>query len=158
MRFPEAELFPASQEAFKVGDIYETTVAGNPAERLGYGVWALFGAGKMLVGVDAGDADFDAAEKTGGAKESTAVINHTHPVNITDPQHSHVEVSNNTTTGSLRGWGAPDTSTNQATATGYSTSPASTGITATTSNPAGGVASVSLMNPYITVFRWKRTA
>ena len=69
----------------------------------------------------------------------TGVVNHTHPV--TDPGHVHVENSNNVATGALRGWAAPDTSTNTPTATGYSTASAVTGVT--TTNPAGGVASLT---------------
>lgn len=143
---------------YPVGALYTSTLSTNPGTLLGRGTWTAFGAGRVMVGHNAGDTDFDTAEETGGAKTSSAVVNHTHPVVVDDPQHSHVENSNNATTGGLRGWGAPDTSTNTPTATGYSTAPASTGITATTSNPAGGVASFSLMNPYIVVYAWKRTA
>lgn len=73
----------------------------------------------------------------------SAVINHTHDVTVTDPGHSHVENSNGATTGGLRGWPAADTSTNTSTATGYSTASATTGITASTVNPSGGVASIT---------------
>lgn len=142
-------------EAFPVGSVFIAVVDTDPATLLGYGTWAAFAAGRMLVGVNSGDTDFDTAEETGGSKTSSAVVNHTHPVNITDPQHAHVENLNSATTGGLRG-ATPDTSTNTSTATGFSTAPASTGITATTSNPAGGVASFSLMNPYIAVYMWKR--
>jgi microcystin-dependent protein len=81
---------------------------------------------------------------TGGAATHqhtyTDVPNHTHPVNVNDPGHTHVEQNNSATTGGLAGWAALDTSTNTPVATGYSTLSATTGITATTSNPAGGVA------------------
>lgn len=33
------------------------------------GTWELFGAGRMTVGIDAGDADFNTAGETGGSKE-----------------------------------------------------------------------------------------
>jgi microcystin-dependent protein len=68
------------------------------------------------------------------------VPNHTHPVAIDDPGHTHVETTNSATTGGLSGWAARDTSTNTPVATGYSTQPATTGITASAGNPAGGVA------------------
>jgi hypothetical protein len=71
---------------------------------------------------------------------STVVINHTHGVNITDPGHTHVETNNSATAGGNVGWGAQDTSTNTQSVTGYSTQSSTTGITATTNNPAGGAA------------------
>jgi hypothetical protein len=147
-----------SAPEYPVGWLLFSEVNVNPATFLGYGTWVSYGAGRILVGLDASDTDFDTAGGTGGAKTSSAVVNHTHAVSVTDPGHAHVENSNNATTGGLRGWGAPDTSTNTPTATGYSTASATTGITATTDNPAGGVASFSLMNPYIVVYMWKRTA
>lgn len=55
-------------EAFPVGSVFIAVVSTNPGTLLGYGVWAAFGAGRVLVGYDAGDTDFNAAEKTGGAK------------------------------------------------------------------------------------------
>jgi hypothetical protein len=145
-------------EAFPVGAGFISFVSTDPAVLLGYGTWLSLGAGRVLVGVDPQDPDFDVAEKTGGSKTSSAVVNHTHSVTVNDPGHAHVENSNNATTGGLRGWGAADTSTGTSTATGYSTASSTTGITASTANPAGGVASFSLMNPYIAVYVWKRTA
>lgn len=78
--------------------------------------------------------------------DHTGVISHTHPVNVTDPQHAHVQGVNSASTGGTSGYTA-DTSTNSRVNSGYSTSPASTGITATTSNPAGGVAALSHDSP-----------
>jgi hypothetical protein len=147
-----------SAPEYPVGWLLFSEANVNPATFLGYGTWVSYGAGRVLVGLDASDTDFDTAGGTGGAKTSSAVVNHTHAVSVTDPGHAHVENSNNATTGGLRGWGAADTSTNTSTATGYSTASATTGITATTESPAGGVASFSLMNPYIVVYMWKRTA
>lgn len=85
---------------------------------------------------------------TGGAATHThaahtGVIDHTHP--ITDPGHEHVEQQNSATTGGLTGWGARDTSTNTAAATGYSTQSATTGITVNA--PAGAVASLTHDSP-----------
>lgn len=55
-----------------VGSIYiNAGVSTNPATLLGFGTWAAFGAGKMIIGIDSGDADFDALTDTGGAKNAT---------------------------------------------------------------------------------------
>lgn len=143
-------------EAFPVGSVFLSVVATNPAALLGYGTWAAFGAGRMLVGVDATDPDFDAAEKIGGAKTHTLSESelppHTHPVN--DPGHAHVQGVNSATTGSLSGY-APDTSTNARVSSGYSTLDAQTGITI---GPSGGGAAHNNLPPFIAVYLWKRTA
>lgn len=143
--------------AFPVDSVFISFSNTNPATTLGYGTWESVGAGRVLVGVDAGDPDFASAGLTGGAKTSSAVVNHTHGVTITDPGHAHVQGVNSATTGGLSGY-TPDTSTNSRVNSGYSTSSATTGISAATSNPAGGVASFSLMNPFLSVYFWRRTA
>lgn len=55
-------------QAWPVGSIFISTVSTNPATSLGYGTWAAFGAGRVLVGLDGADVDFDTAEEVGGAK------------------------------------------------------------------------------------------
>ena len=54
--------------AWPIGAVFISVVSTNPNTLLGYGTWAAIGAGRVLVGRDAGDADFDTAEETGGAK------------------------------------------------------------------------------------------
>ena len=52
---------------YPVGSIYITTNNQNPGEYLG-GEWESFGEGKTLVGIDSSDSDFSTVEKTGGNK------------------------------------------------------------------------------------------
>jgi hypothetical protein len=56
---------------FPVNSVYLSIVNTNPAVVLGYGTWVSFGTGKVLVGVDAADPDFNIPEKTGGNKTNT---------------------------------------------------------------------------------------
>lgn len=159
---------------FPVGYIFISADSTNPATALGYGTWASVGVGRFLIFAD---PTSETAGATIGASthshaftppdDHTGVINHTHPVNVTDPQHAHVQGVNSATTGGLSGYGV-DTSTNTRVNSGYSTSNAATGITATTSNPAGGVAALSHVNgavgdgssipPGIKFYGWQRTA
>lgn len=55
-------------QVYPVGSVYISVVATNPATLFGIGTWSAFGAGRVMVGLDAGDPDFDTAEETGGAK------------------------------------------------------------------------------------------
>jgi len=50
----------ALQAVYPVGSIYiNATSASNPNTLLGFGTWTAFGAGRVLVGLDAGDALLD---------------------------------------------------------------------------------------------------
>jgi hypothetical protein len=142
---------PASQ-AFPVGAIFVSAVSTNPATLLGYGTWTAFGAGRTLVGIDAGQTEFDTAEETGGAKTHTLteseMPSHTHVQNA----HSHVQGVNSATTGGSSGY-TPDTSTNTRVNSGYSTSDS----TAVNQNTGGGAAHNNLQ-PYIVVYFWRRTS
>jgi hypothetical protein len=191
MRFPQASptIEDTIHRLYPVGSLFFSVLPTNPAEQLGIGTWEAFAVGRALVGVNAADADFDAAEKTAGSKTVapsgtvsqptfsgvpiTSVINHTHPVVVTDPGHTHVQGEASVATGGLVG-STPDASTNTRVNAGYSTSSAQTGITAATQNPAGGVASItpqgtvsqptfagnasSVVQPSIAIHIWRRTA
>jgi hypothetical protein len=54
-----------------IGFVFVSVVTTNPNTLLGYGTWEAMGAGKVLIGVDPADSNYDAAEKTAGAKTST---------------------------------------------------------------------------------------
>lgn len=72
----------------------------------------------------------------------SSIINHTHTATVTDPGHVHVQTVNSGTTGGLSGYGV-DSSTSTPATSGYSTASATTGVTVATSNPAGGVSSIT---------------
>lgn len=55
---------------YPVGSIFITTVNTNPSSYMG-GTWVRFGNGQTLVGVNESDEDFNSVQKTGGAKTHT---------------------------------------------------------------------------------------
>jgi hypothetical protein len=140
----------ALQAVYPVGSIYiNATSATNPATLLGFGTWTAFGAGRVMVGLDASDALFDTAEETGGSKDAV-VVSHTHTANVTDPGHAHSYdrpgPSNAANPPGASGSTANAATTGSAT-TGISVTNTSTGVSGTNAN----------IQPYITVRMWKRT-
>jgi hypothetical protein len=141
---------------YPVGSIYtNSSVSTNPGTLLGFGTWTAFGAGRVMVGLDASDSLFDTAEETGGSKNSV-VVSHTHTATVTDPGHTHQVRRTGNTTGasSITKLGLSSASFNidddliQASTTGISVSNSTEGSSGTNAN----------LQPYITVYMWKRTA
>ena len=81
---------PGGSEAYPVGAVFIAVVATNPATLLGYGTWAAIAAGRMLVGLDAGDTDFDVAEEVGGAKTHVHADNLGHDAHAVTQPGNHV--------------------------------------------------------------------
>lgn len=144
--------------AYPVGSIYTAVVATNPGTLLGFGTWSAFGAGRMMVGLDSGDVNFDTVEETGGAK--TVTIAQANLPNISTgagTAHSHVQR-----------YGA---ATGNFTVHVGDTSGGGTGGSAALSNEqttgdenahthslGGSGTALTVMNPYVVVYMWKRTA
>ena len=126
------------QAVYPVGSIYiNAAVSTNPATLLGFGTWAAFGAGRVIVGLNASDSDFDTAQETGGAK--------THTLTVAEiPSHTH--------TSTLKGNGE-DENQNIPSASD-NTDPS---LTMTTDATGGGGAHNNLQ-PYIVAYMWSRTA
>ena len=109
-----------------------SVVSTSPASLFG-GTWAAWGAGRVPVGVDAGQTEFDTVEETGGAK--------THTLQTTEiPSHNHTLAFGAYTPGSAA-FALTNTNTGNA----------------TTGSAGGGLAHNNLQ-PYITCYMWKRTA
>lgn len=86
----------ALNHIYPVGSIFITTVNQDPSPYLG-GKWKAFGAGRVLVGFDSSQTEFNTILKTGGEKTHTLTIdempNHTHGLHIygTDKVSDYVE-------------------------------------------------------------------
>ena len=155
------------EKIYPVGSIYtNAAVSTNPATLLGFGTWAAFGAGKVMVGLDSSDSSFDTVEETGGAKTHTLSIAempaHNHVItstsSVTDSGHSHTFPIGSGTGTPMPDQNPLDGNTQTSLA---STNTATTGITvSTTSSSAntGGGGAHNILQPYIVVYMWKRTA
>ncbi len=123
------------QKVYPIGSIYINATNGtNPGTLLGFGTWAAFGAGRVPVGINDSDSDFNEAEETGGAK--------THQLSISElPAHTHnVSMSTSDVDGDFLSEGN------------------NTGISTFTTTSTGGDQAHNNLQPYIVVYMWKRTA
>ena len=55
-----------AQASWPVGAVYISTVATNPSSLLGFGSWELYAKGRVLVGIDTSQPEFDTLGETGG--------------------------------------------------------------------------------------------
>lgn len=138
---------------YPVGSIYtNASVSTNPATLFGFGTWTAFGAGRVMVGLNASDSSFDTLEETGGSKDAI-VVSHTHTA--TDSGHQHDAPS-----GTINAFGTGSSGTTgkyngSASGTRDLTSSSSANISVSTTGSSGTNAN---LQPYIVVYMWKRTA
>ena len=126
-------------KVYPVGSIYMSVNNMNPTALFG-GTWEAWGAGRMPVGVDAAQSEFDTVEKTGGAKTVTLTGNQIPSVGL---QVQGSQYYYNGTTGGA-GINAGTYGAN-----------VSDGPKITT---LGGGQAHNNLQPYITCYMWKRTA
>lgn len=172
---------------YPVGSIYiNATNSTNPGTLLGFGTWSAFGAGRVPVGFNASDPLFDSAEETGGSKDA-AVVAHTHTFSANtggqsaththsgttslEPNHSHGYFRQNQSQFLTRSSGSSpniyynfESSTTDAAGahthsitTGNASADHTHSVSGTTGSTGSSGTNANLQ-PYITVFMWKRTA
>lgn len=140
------------QQVYPVGCIYTETTGTNPGTTFGFGTWVAFGSGRVLVGYDSGDTDFDTAEETGGSK--TVDTSHTHGLSA---GHALWNL-NGTTTWAKRKTVSSWTAGNSGSQTwGGSSTSNTAGLELGGTTDSGGDTE-SVVQPYIVVHFWKRTA
>jgi microcystin-dependent protein len=147
--------------AHPVNSIYTSTVSTDPADVFGFGTWIPFGAGRVLVGFDSEQTEFDTAEETGGAKTHTLttpqIPSHTHTQNA----HTHSQNAHNHNVGgeflSNAGGDSGTRLVSGGTTNTSSTTATNQNTTAVNQNTGGGQAHNNLQ-PYIVVYFWKRTS
>lgn len=147
---------------YPVGSIYISTDPTDPAYFY-EGVWERFGKGKTLVGVNEEDTriNFDTVEKIGGS-EDAVVVSHYHygPEHSHNMEHTHTHKWRSTTlifheSGDMLEHSVAD----DPIGTGTTSGPSSqyTGLSGTEQTSVSGVDGTNKnLQPYITVYMWKR--
>jgi hypothetical protein len=137
--FVTAAITAVKAALYPVGSIYtNAAVATNPATLLGFGTWAAYAEGRVPVG-KASSGTFDTLNATGGAETDS------HTLTLSEiPAHTH------------------DTNINSGNSTDGDPNIASGGGDTgniTTGSAGGGAAHThDILQPYIVVYMWKRTA
>ena len=164
---------------YPVGSIYVTNESANPGSIFG-GTWVAFGAGRTIVGVDSTQTEFATVGKTGGEKTHTLTLNEI-------PSHNHGSKTLTGTfearrygtsgvgtdiiigggrkgftgivSGSGGAWSGSHATINAGhrETTGVYTDVVTINATHT-HNSEGGSQAHNNLQPYITVYMWKRTA
>ena len=127
---------------YPIGSIFMSVSPANPGTYITGTTWTAWGSGRVPVGVDTSQTEFDTVEETGGAKKHTLTTNEM-------PKHDHVYYDFDTfTESSPYSTGSPSQ---------YVISKQSS-QTATETEDAGGGQAHNNLQPYITCYMWKRTA
>lgn len=124
---------------YPVGSIYFSVDSSNPSTKFG-GTWVAWGAGRVPVGVNTSDSNFNTVEKTGGSPDVTLT-------------QSQLPASLSFKTNDI-GFQTYGEGTAQGEEVG---SPFGSNTTLNLTNSGGGQPHNNLQ-PYITCYMWKRTA
>lgn len=125
---------------FPIGYIYLSTSSTNPSAYFG-GTWQRISNGKVLVGVDENDTDFNAPNLTGGEKTHTLTVDE-----IPSHAHGQLAVSNPNSGGpGIRG-----------TYNGQEGTGMSRYSTNTQTETTGGGKAHNNLQPYFTCYIWEK--
>ena len=138
-----------------VGSLFETTVSTNPGTLYG-GTWAAWGGGRVPVGVNTADNDFNTVEKTGGKKTER----HEFKVGYKGYFGSTVGSDDNM----IQAYKYSTSSYGTYAYEGSTQASVNAGIQASTNtrdvaqaSSTGDTSATSIVQPYITCYIWKRT-
>jgi hypothetical protein len=166
--FVTAAINATKNALYPVGSIYtNATNNTNPATLLGFGTWTAFGAGRVMVGFNGSDPLFDTAEETGGSKDAI-VVSHTHTGTTAGAgSHNHIvpnTYGNNYSESGITWEAATGTTSDKAGRGDLATNPNRLSSTVSdhthtiTVSSEGSSGTNANIQPYITVYMWKRVA
>lgn len=133
---------------YPVGSIYMSVNNTNPSSLFG-GTWVAWGSGRVPVGVNTSNSNFNTVEKTGGSSSVTLTANQI-------PSHTHDQYSINTADNPKGGTAMYSFTSEAGTTTGFTNTKTQKNNIKTGST--GGGTSHTNLQPYITCYMWKRTA
>lgn len=125
---------------YPVGSIYTATVSTNPATLLGFGTWAAYGAGRVIVG-KATSGTFATAGSTGGEETHTLTSGEM-------PTHSHT----------IGPWELNNTASGSGAGRGWAVNGGFSGTETINVSNAGSGGAHNNLQPYIVAYMWERTA
>ena len=138
-----------------VGSLFETTVSTNPGTLYG-GTWAAWGGGRVPVGVNTADNDFNTVEKTGGKKTER----HEFKIGYKGYYGTAVGSDDNM----IQAYKYSTSSYGTYAYEGSTQASVNAGIQASTNtrdvaqaSSTGDTSATSIVQPYITCYIWKRT-
>lgn len=121
------KLMVQRETIFPIGSIYMSVTNTNPSSSFG-GTWVLWGQGRVPIGVDTSQSEFNSVEKTGGEKISSQINTGSSSYGFTTS--SQAGYNDRTLVGSLSYGSTHDEKS----------------------------ADISLLQPYITCYMWKRVS
>ena len=131
---------------YPVGSIYINAVnATNPGTLLGFGTWSAFGTGRVLVAIDPSQSEFNTIGETGGVKSVTLT-----GAQSGLPAHSHSLTVYSFSDGGDFG-GAATGDDNLSNTSNFQN------LGTTTAGPTNASQAHTNLQPYITVYMWRRT-
>lgn len=129
----------ATNRFYPVGSIYMSVRNTSPASFFG-GTWTAWGTGRVPVGINTSDSNFNTVEKTGGASTHTLTTSEI-------PSHYHT----------YRFYSSHDSYADGINNTAFCSDGVNSGNTGITESVGGGGAHNNLQ-PYIVCYMWKRIA
>ena len=145
--------------AYPVGAIFISVSHATEAQvqtALGGGTWAVFGAGRALVSLDATDTDFDTAEELQGSKTVTLS-----EANLPSHNHKIAAEHGGGTTSTVLSSGSQTLATRQTNADtdnhDYRLGSTTVAPTLGKTSDVGSGTAVNNIQPSIVVYMWKRT-
>lgn len=136
---------------YPIGSVYiNAQDSTNPATLFGFGTWEAFGAGRVMVGIDATQTEFDSVGETGGEKTHVLIESEL-------ASHTHANAAHAHTYYLSQNWAVPTGSGNFVQDTSaYANQAKSTSASTIAISNTGGNAAHNNLQPYITVYCWKR--